>query len=112
MGPFILAWFIGEGIISYRAIKNTHAPPVPGALLATSGIFGLLAILAEFDAARPTATLLAYGFDIAAFMNIAPGITGGHAQAAAAAPARKGAGKPAPPRPRGTLATPAQSPAG
>lgn len=108
MGPFITAWLIGEGIVSYRAIKQTHMPPVPGALLATSGIFVLLAVLAESEQARPLATVLAYGFDIAAFMNVAPLITGGAATtkpaSAKAAPASSSPGR--------TMATPAQTSAG
>lgn len=87
MGPFIMATLIGEGIIVYRSVSRTHAPPVPGALLASAGLFALLAIIAESDTARPVATALAYGFDIAAFMNLYPPVTGGGAPAAAAKPA-------------------------
>jgi hypothetical protein len=94
MGPFIMAWAIGEGIIVYRGVTKTKAPPIPGALLASSGLFALLAILAEWDRARPVAVALAYGFDIAAFMNLYPPVTGGGAAtsstAAAAAPASGG----------------------
>ena len=84
MGPFILAWLVGEGIIVYRSVARTHAPPIPGALLASSGLFALLALLAEAESARPVATALAYGFDIAAFMNLYPPVTGGGAPTAAA----------------------------
>jgi hypothetical protein len=109
-----MAWLIGEGIISYRAVKATKAPPVPGALLASSGLFALLAILAEVDSARTFATVLAYGFDVAAFMNLYPPVTGGGAASAAAAPATPaatGAGASAASR-APTLATPAQSAGG
>jgi hypothetical protein len=84
MGLFTLAWLIGEGIIVVRSVRANHAPPMPGALIASSGIFALLALLAESDTARPVAVALAYGFDVAAFMNLAPSITGG-----GAAPAKK-----------------------
>lgn len=87
MGPFILAWMVGEGIIIYRSthqLKNTKVfdqfspegrpaavyPPGPGQLLIASGVFVMLALLAEAPKARTLATLLAWGFDIAAFMNI------------------------------------------
>lgn len=70
MGALTLAWLIGEGIIVYRSVKNSKAPPGPGNLLWTSGLFILLAILAESEKARPLAVTLAYGFDIAAFMNL------------------------------------------
>jgi hypothetical protein len=79
MGLFMAAWLIGEGIISYRAVKQTKAPPMPGALLASSGLFALLALAAESDRIRPLATVAAFGIDIAAFMNLYPPITGGGA---------------------------------
>lgn len=79
MGLFTLAWLIGEGIIVTRSVRANHAPPMPGALIASSGIFALLALLAESDTARPLAVALAFGFDLAAFMNFAPSITGGGA---------------------------------
>ena len=79
MGLFTMAWFIGEGIIVFRSVRANHAPPMPGALIASSGLFALLALLAESDSARPLAIALAYGFDLAAFMNLAPSITGGGA---------------------------------
>lgn len=66
----ILAWLIGEGIIVYRSVAQQKSPPVPGALLATSGLFVLLAILAEYDKARFLATALAFGVDIAAFLDL------------------------------------------
>jgi len=88
MGAFVLAWLIGEGIISYRAISKEHHPPIPGALLASSGLFVLLALIAESDQARPVAIALAYGFDVAAFMNLYPPVTGG----GSAAPVSAGPG--------------------
>lgn len=69
MRGIILAWLIGEGIIVYRSVAKEHAPPVPGALLSSSGLFILLAILAEYDPARFLATSLAFGVDIAALLN-------------------------------------------
>ena len=69
MRGIILAWLIGESIIVYRSVAKQHAPPVPGALLSTSGLFVLLAILAEYDPARFLATALAFGVDIAALLN-------------------------------------------
>src|SRR5258708_29225407 len=71
MGTFVMAWLVGEGIIIYRSIKQQKAPPGPGQLLLTSGVFVLLALLAEAEKARFLATALAWGFDAAAFMNIA-----------------------------------------
>lgn len=83
MGPLIAAWLVGEGIICYRTVKQLKAPPGPGQLLISSGVFVLLALLAESSKARPVAIALAVGVDIAAFMNLAPSFTGGGAEAKA-----------------------------
>lgn len=72
MGPFILAWLFGEGIIVYRSVKTQNAPPGPGQLLLTSGLFVMLAILAESQKARPLAVTLAWGFNIAALLKLFP----------------------------------------
>lgn len=70
MGPFIAAWLVGEGIITYRSVKNQKAPPGPGQLLLSSGVFVMLALLAEARSARSLAITLAWGFDLAALMNL------------------------------------------
>lgn len=70
MGPFLAAWMVGEGIIIYRSVKKQKAPPGPGQLLLSSGVFVMLGLLAESQAIRPLAITLAWGFDIAAFMNL------------------------------------------
>lgn len=72
MGPFILAWIVGEGIIIYRSAWKQRIPPGPGQLLLSSGLFVMLGIMAEFESARKLALMLAWGFDIAAFMNLFP----------------------------------------
>jgi hypothetical protein len=71
MGPFMLAWLVGEVIIVYRSVKVVKGPPGPGQLILSSGIFALLALAAESEQARSAATLTAWGYDLAAFMNIA-----------------------------------------
>ena len=76
MGPFTLAWLVGEGIMVYRTYKKYHAPPGPGQLIWSSGLFVLLAFVATSEKARPVATIAAWGFDIAAFMNLYPPLTG------------------------------------
>lgn len=70
MGPFVMAWLVGEGILVYRSVRRDKTPPGPGILLVTSGVFVLLALLAEAEKARTLATTLAWGFDIAAYMNL------------------------------------------
>jgi hypothetical protein len=74
VGGITLAWLIGEGIICWREVSRHHRPPVPGVLLASSGFFALCALLAEYQPARAAATLLAFGIDIAAYLE-APFIT-------------------------------------
>jgi len=81
VGAFVMAWLVGEGIIIYRSVKVQKAPPGPGQLLLSSGVFVMLALLAEAKSARTLAVMLAVGFDIAAFMNIANLATGGKAPA-------------------------------
>jgi hypothetical protein len=91
VGLFLMFWLIGEGIIVYRSVKANHAPPMPGELLASSGLFALLALIAEADQARTLAVMLAAGFDVAAALNLfppvtSPGTSGAHPAPAAGAP--------------------------
>jgi hypothetical protein len=65
----VIAWFAGEAIITYRWYK-AGAPPTPGTLFMASGFFALCALLGEYPPARPAATLLAFGIDLAAFLQI------------------------------------------
>ena len=90
MPGIVLAWAVGEGIIIYRSIRKVHAPPMPGALLASSGLFVMLALLAEAEQARFLASALAWGFDVAAFMNLAPSILTGQATKATLLPSTTG----------------------
>lgn len=77
MGGLVAAWAVGEGLIVYRAWKQKKQPPLPGQLVASSALFVMLALLAQADSARGLATTLAWGFDLAAFLNLAPAITTG-----------------------------------
>lgn len=87
MPGIVLAWLVGEGILTYRSFKDDHRPPLPGQLLAASGIFVMLALLAEAQQARFLAGALAWGFDIAALMNVLPQAVAGTVQAEKAATA-------------------------
>lgn len=78
------AWLFGLGLITYRNIARNHQPPVPGTLLAASGLFALLALAAEYQPAAAPAALAAWGFDLAALMNILPGDLAGPAKKAPA----------------------------
>ena len=68
MGLFF-AWAIGESIIIYRWVKK-GAPPAPGALLLPSARVLSLAILAEYQPARATATAFAYAVDLAILVQV------------------------------------------
>lgn len=65
----VIAWAIGEGIITYRWVKN-GAPPTPGTLFTASGFFILCALLGEYPPARTVATMLALGVDLAAYLQV------------------------------------------
>ena len=61
MPGIVLAWLVGEGILTYRSFEDDHRPPLPGQLLAASGIFVMmLALLAEAQQARFLAGALAW----------------------------------------------------
>ena len=83
MAGITLAWLIGETIIVWRSVGRNHRPPMPGELLGSSVFFALLAMLAEYPPARTTATLMAFGVDIAAWLQ-APLVTTGPQPAAQA----------------------------
>lgn len=89
MGGIILAWLAGEGIITWRSVTKDHKPPIPGDLLAATGLFAVLALIAEYQPARGVATLFAFGIDIAVLMQVLPGsnVNAKSTGAAAKAPA-------------------------
>jgi hypothetical protein len=68
MGLFF-AWSVGEGIITWRWIKN-HAPPTPGALLLPTALYLSLAILSEYRPARATATVFAWSVNLAILLQV------------------------------------------
>lgn len=70
MGGLVMAWLVGEGIIIYRSVQQRKTPPGPGQLALSSGVFVLLALLAEIPQAKTAATMLAWGFNIAAYTNL------------------------------------------
>ena len=79
MGGFVLAWLVGESIVVYRWVK-LKAPPPPGALALSSGLFVGLAIIGQYEPARTTATVTAWALDLAILLQVvgkAPqGVTG------------------------------------
>lgn len=85
MAGITLAWLLGETVIVWRSVAKKHRPPMPGELLGSSVFFALLAMLAEYQPARTTATLMAYGVVLAAYLE-APIVTTKSTTAAAATP--------------------------
>lgn len=77
MPGIVTAWLVGEGIIFWRSWKQDQRFPVPGQLIAASFIFIALAIIAESEKARGFATTMAWGFDIAALLNVLPQVAVG-----------------------------------
>lgn len=79
MTGLFFAWAIGEGIIFYRWGK-LGAPPTPGVLAMSSGLFLGLAVLAEYRPTRPAVTAFAFAVDLAILLQVigkAPsGVTG------------------------------------
>jgi len=70
---FVSAWLFGMGIITWRYVAQQHRPPIPGSMLAASGFFALLALVAEYEPAAGAAMLTAWGVDLAALLNLFPG---------------------------------------
>lgn len=75
-----LAWVAGLGLITWRGIKASHKPVSPGQYAAASGVYVLLAFVAEYEPAAPVAVLMAWGFNLAVFLQVLPQQVSGPAQ--------------------------------
>ena len=85
MGGFVGAWLVGTGLVVWRQVHASHKPPVPGTLLGVTGMFALLALLADISpAARPAITIGAWGLDVAGVLNLWPRQLGAQVQQAQA----------------------------
>lgn len=69
---FVTAWLFGMGLITWRYVVKQHQPPIPGSMLAASGLFALLALVAEYQPAAGAAAAAAWGFDLAALLGLFP----------------------------------------
>lgn len=69
MTPLFFAWALGEGIIFWRWGK-AGAPPTPGVLAMSTGLFLGLAVLAEYRPARPAVTAFAFAVDLAILLQV------------------------------------------
>ena len=86
----MLAWLAGESLIIWRSVAKNRHLPVPGTLLGSAGFFAILAVLAQYDPARLPATAAAWGFNLAAVLNLLPEQMAPSGKTAAkAAPAKK-----------------------
>lgn len=92
MGGFAAAWILGEAIVIWREVHNSHRLPVPGQLLGVTGLFAALALIADTSpAARPVVTLLGWGLDVAGLLNVLPaGLSGQIGQAESSEAAAEG----------------------
>jgi hypothetical protein len=94
-GALAGAWLASTGLVIWRQLHGNPHLPVPGTLLAVTGIFGLLAVAGDVaPAARPVITLGAWGIVVAGVLNLWPAGLGAEAQATAAS--GTGATQPAP----------------
>jgi hypothetical protein len=73
MGGLGGAWAVGMAITGWRQVRQSGHMPVPASLMAVTGLFVALGIIAE--AAPVTArvvTLTAWGLDLAGLLRILP----------------------------------------
>lgn len=68
----LLAWAAGLGVITWRGVKIDRKPVPPGRYAAASGVYVLLALVAEYQPAAPVAALMAWGFNLAVFLQLFP----------------------------------------
>jgi hypothetical protein len=68
MGVFF-AWMIGESVIFWRWGK-LGAPPTPGVLAMSSGLFAAAAVVSAYQPARTLATVAAFGVDLAVLLQV------------------------------------------
>lgn len=100
-GALAGAWLLGMGIVTWRQVKGGAHLPVPGALLAVTGLFAVLGVVSDvMPASRTFIVVTAYGLDVAGVFNLWPAGLGGQVQQAAAT----GTGQ-APAAPAGSTAT-------
>lgn len=70
---FVLAWLLGEGIVTWRSAKSQHMPPSPRQLALSSLLFLGLGTVAEYQPARAAAAAFAWGLDLAILLKVLPG---------------------------------------
>lgn len=73
------AWLAGIGLLTWRGVTQYHRPVPAGRYALASGLYVLLAALANYQPAAAAATLTAWGFDVALLLRpgMLPGTTAG-----------------------------------
>jgi hypothetical protein len=79
----LAAWLLGEGIVAWREVSQSHKMPVPANLLGVTGLFIGLGIIASVAPKTKTVvTLLGFGLDVAGFLQVLPAGLFGQIQSA------------------------------
>lgn len=91
-GGLVAAWLAGMAIVTWRDVHVQHRIPAPGQLLGISALFLGLAAVAEYTPAVGLATAVAWGLDVAAFLNVLPEGLGAQITQAQAAESPRAAG--------------------
>jgi hypothetical protein len=82
---FVAAWLAGMGIVIWREVHASSHMPVPANLVGVTGLFAALALIGDaVPGAQTPVTLLAWGLDIAGFLNVLPAGLFGQIQTTAA----------------------------
>jgi hypothetical protein len=69
----LAAWAAGLGLLTWRELQlSPWRPPPPGRYAAASGLYALLGAAASWDAAAAPAAMIAWGFNLALFLQILP----------------------------------------
>lgn len=99
MRGFLAAWIAGESLIVWRVVHADHKPPVPGTLVAVTGLFAVMGLVADVVPASATfLTVTAWGLDVAALLRLFPqGLGAQVSKTVASSGTAAGSGSVAPP---------------
>lgn len=85
---FMAAWLLGEGIVIWREVAQTHKLPIPANLLGVTGLFAALALISDIAPQSRKAMIgLAFALDLAGLLHILPAGLFGQIQTAQTAEA-------------------------
>ena len=83
-GALAGAWLAATGLVIWRQLHGNPHVPVPGTLLAVTGLYAALGITADMvPQARTFIVLTAWGINVAGLANLWPAGLGGEVQQAA-----------------------------